>query len=92
MDPVEAIGALREVYDDTERDLLFVYRLLQVFPESKVHIYYRKLLQEKLDMQAVTSAAADLFGAGQYGNCLLYTSCPPIPEERAVDPDRCLLH
>ena len=67
MDPVEAIGALREVYDDTERDLLFVYRLLQVFPESKVHIYYRKLLQEKLDMQAVTSAAADLFGAGQYG-------------------------
>lgn len=65
-DPVETIAALREIYGKTERELVFVYGLLQRFPDSKVHIYYRRLLKETLDMQAVTSAATDFFSAGQY--------------------------
>lgn len=64
-DPVEAVGALREIYGKTERELLFVYKQLQRFPQSKVHIYYRRLIKETLDMQVVTTATADLFGAGR---------------------------
>lgn len=65
-DAVEIIQALQTVYDKTERDLLFVYKMLQAFPRSKVHVYYQRLLKETFGIQVVTSAAADLLGAGQY--------------------------
>lgn len=65
-DPIEIIVALRAVYQTTERDLLFVYKMLQQFPFSKVHLYYQKQLQEKSGIKVLTTAAADLFAAQQY--------------------------
>lgn len=65
-DAITIIQALQDVYDKTERDLLFVYKMLQAFPRSKVHVYYQKLLKETLGIQVITSASADLLGAGQY--------------------------
>lgn len=63
---VEVISALGKIYDKTERDLLFIYKLLQAFPRTRVHLYYQNILKEKLGIHTITSDDADLFGAGQY--------------------------